>query len=99
VSANNFSSSSDTKLKDNQQVVRTEDAAFILNAVDVKSYNRSDLDGQARVGFIAQEMQSVRDGNWTHIVSSAPDLDDEGVETGTSTLQIDYSRRRALERL
>ena len=90
--ANNFNSSSDTKLKDDQQVAPTADAAAILAAVDVKTYSRSELDGQKRVGFIAQELQEACDGHWIQIVSSSPDVDEEGVETGTSTLQVDYSR-------
>ena len=90
--ANNCNSSRDSKLRDNQQLARTADAAAILAAVDVKTYSRNDLDGQARVGFIAQELQEACDGHWTHIVSSAPDLLDEGVETGTSRLQVDFSR-------
>ena len=90
--ANNFNSSSDTKLKDHQQVAPTADAAAIMAAVDVKTYSRNDLDGQQRVGFIAQDLQEACDGHWTHIVSSSPDVDEEGVETGTSTLQVDYSR-------
>ena len=92
LTANNFNSSSDAKLKDDQQVAPTADAAAILAAVDVKTYSRNDLDGQKRVGFIAQDLQSACDGNWTNIVSSSPDVDEEGVETGTSTLQVDYSR-------
>ena len=60
--------------------------------MDVKTYSRNDLDDQKRVGFIAQELQEACDGHWTHIVSSSPDVDEEGVETGTSTLQVDYSR-------
>ena len=90
--ANNFNSSSDTKLKDDQQVAPAADAAAILAAVDVKTYSRNDLDGQKRVGFIAQELQKACDGHWTHIVSSSPDVNEEGVETGTSTLQVNYSR-------
>ena len=90
--ANNFNSSSDTKLKDDQQVAPTADAAAILAAVDVRTYCRNDLDGQKRVGFIAQDLQEACDGHWTHIVSSGPDTDEEGTETGGSTLQVDYSR-------
>ena len=90
--ANNFNSSSDTKLKDDQQVAPTADAAAILAAVNVKTYSRNDLDGQKRVGFIAQDLQQACDGYWTNIVSSSPDTDEEGVATGTSTLQVDYSR-------
>ena len=89
--ANNFNSSSDTKLKDDQQVAPTADAAAILAAVDVKFYSRNDLDGQKRVGFIAQDLQEACDGHWTHIVSSSPDTDEEGTETGTQTLQVDFS--------
>jgi hypothetical protein len=91
VNANNFSSSSDAKLKDDQQVAPTAAAASILAAVSEKTYSRNDLDGQKRVGFIAQEIQAACSGNWAHIVSSSPDVD-VGAETGTSTLQIDYSR-------
>ena len=90
--ANNFISSSDTKLKDDQQVAPTADASSILAAVDVKTYCRNDLDGQKRVGFIAQDLQAACDGHWTNIVSLSPDTDEEGTETGTSTLQVDYSR-------
>ena len=90
--ANNFNSSSDSKLKDDQQTAPTADAAAILAAVDVKTYSRNDLDGQKRIGFVAQDLRQVCDGHWTHIVSSNPDTDEEGMETGTSTLQVDYSR-------
>ena len=64
------------------------DAAAILAAVGVKTYSRNDLDGQKRVGFIAQELQEACDGHCAHIASSSPDVDQEG----TSTLQVDYSR-------
>ena len=90
--ANNFNSSSDDKLKDDQHVAPAADAAAILAAVDVKTYSRNDLDGQKRVGFIAHDLQKVCSGHWEHIVSSSPDTDEEGVETGTQTLQVDYSR-------
>ena len=71
----------------------TANAAAILAAVDVKTYSRNDLDGQMRVGFVAQELQEACDGHWIHIVSSAaPDVDDKSVKTGTSTLQVDCSR-------
>jgi len=92
MTATSFSSSSDAKLKDDQQVAPTADAAAILAAVDVKTYCRNDLDGQKRVGFIAQDLRQVCDGHWTNIVSSSPDTDEEGTETGTATLQVDYSR-------
>ena len=63
--ANNFNSSSDTRLKDDQQVAAAAaDAAAILDAVDVKTYSRNDLDGQKRVGFIAQEIQAATSGHW-----------------------------------
>ena len=58
----------------------------------MKTYSRNDLDGQKRIGLIAQDLQQACDGHWTHIISSSPDVDEEGVETGTSTLQVDYSR-------
>ena len=40
----------------------------IFDAVEVKTYERNDLGGQPRVGFVAQDLEAVCLGNFAHIV-------------------------------
>ena len=68
-----------------------------MNAVNAKSYTRNDRNNEARVGFIAQDLQEACTGNFAHIVGKATqsDKDSDGndiPETEQELLTLDYSR-------
>ena len=50
---------SDTKLKDNQQIADLDEIQNMFDKVDVKTYERNDLNNEKRVGFIAQNFEAV----------------------------------------
>ncbi len=74
-----FTNNSDGRLKDNQTEASLSEMMAIFDAVDVKTYERNDLAGQPRVGFIAQELEAALTGNFTHIVG-------QGTRRSTSTM-------------
>ena len=66
-----------------------------MNAVNAKSYTRNDRNNEARVGFIAQDLQEACTGNFAHIVGkiqSDKDSDGNDLETEQELLTLDYSR-------
>ena len=63
-----FCSSSDSKLKSNQALASLSDMQGIFDAVNVKTYDRIDLNGQPRCGFIAQDLEVVLPESYKHIV-------------------------------
>lgn len=85
--ASSFPTSSDERLKDNVSIVSPDVCESIFNSIDVKEYNRNDLENEPfRLGFIAQDVESSISGqNWTNIVHEI-NKDDE-IYKG-----IDYSR-------
>ena len=84
---------SDSKLKDNQALASLSELQGIFDAVDVKTYERNDLNGQKRVGFIAQDFEAAVSGHehFKHIVG-------EGTLQRTADSEVeeikslDYSR-------
>jgi hypothetical protein len=80
-----FTTTSDASVKED---VRTEDLSAVFDAVECKSYVRTDKpDWPRRVGFIAQHVQSAcqNAGVPTNFVQDASD-------NGQSLLGLDYSR-------
>ena len=63
-----FTNNSDSRLKDNQATASLSEMLAIFDAVEVKTYERNDLSGQKRVGFIAQELEAALTGSFAHIV-------------------------------
>ena len=82
VCSTSFTNNSDGRLKDNQTPAPLAEMKAIFDAVDVKTYDRNDLGGQPRCGFIAQELQAVCTGNYAHIVG-------EGTKQRISTAAVD----------
>ena len=70
VSASAFNSSSDARLKDNVSDATVAEATNILDSVNVKTYNRNDRNNEARVGFIAQDLQAACTRNYAHCTHS-----------------------------
>jgi hypothetical protein len=86
-----FTNNSDTRLKDNQQSADLDEIQTVFDAVEVKTYERNDLSGQKRVGFIAQEFEAVLPEVFKHIVGDgtlkrSEESDEEVIKT------LDYSR-------
>ncbi len=79
--------SSDSRLKDNQTPAPLAEMVAIFDAVEPKFYDRNDLEGQRRCGFIAQELETVCLGNFAHIVG-------EGTRSSTTTAAIDGEPNR-----
>ena len=67
-----FTNNSDSKLKENQTPASLADLQAIFDAVNVKTYERNDLNMQKRVGFIAQDLESALSGHeyFEHIVGA-----------------------------
>ena len=93
-----FTSTSDSKIKDNVENVTTAEAAAILDQVKVKKYIRNDRNGENRVGFVAQDLRAAcADSHFAHIVDSTTvtQEDSEGNDipgTEEELLTVDYSR-------
>jgi hypothetical protein len=88
-----FTNNSDSKLKDNQQPASLADLQGIFDAVEVKIYERNDLNGQKRVGFIAQDFEAAVSGHehFKHIVGEGTlqrteDSEEESIKS------LDYAR-------
>ena len=65
----------------------------ILDAVEVMTYERNDLGGQKRVGFIAQEFEAVLPESYRHIVGQGTISKGDTEEGEPETIKvIDYSR-------
>ncbi len=100
-----FTNNSDGRLKDNQTTASLTEMMAIFDAVDVKTYERNDLAGQPRVGFIAQELEAALTGNFAHIVgqgtrqttSTQAGAETSEAEEPTETFKtIDYARLTAV---
>ena len=86
---NGTTNSSDSRLKDNQQAMKTQDCYDILNAVQARTYSRIDQNNSPKIGFIAQEMESAVQGksNFESLVGSTePDGDEPSLKT------LDYAK-------
>ena len=96
-----FTNNSDARLKDNQAKASLSEMMAIFDAVEVKTYERNDLSGQKRVGFIAQELEACLTGNFAHIVgqgttqstSAATEPVEGEIPMAEETFKtVDYSR-------
>jgi len=92
VTADSFSTS-DSRLKDNQQEITAQEALSILEAVTPKKYTRNDRDNEPRHGFIAQELEAaVGTGHFACLVGTTERIDDELPSMKT----VDYARLSAI---
>jgi hypothetical protein len=97
VCGTSFTNNSDSKLKDNQQPASLADLQAIFDAVEVKTYERNDLAGQKRVGFVAQEIEAALSGHeyYQHIVGEGTVQRGEDAEVETIKT-VDYARLTAI---
>ncbi len=93
VCSTSFTTHSDSKLKDNQQPGLLDDLQAIVDGVVVKTYERNDLGGQKRVGFVAQDFEAAVSGHehFKHIVGEGTlqrteDSEEESIKS------LDYAR-------
>ena len=91
VCSTSFTNNSDSKLKDNQQIADLDEIQNMFNKIDVKTYERNDLQNQKRVGFIAQDFEAILPEYYKHIVGDGTiqrttESEVEDIKT------IDYSR-------
>ena len=91
VTADSFSTS-DNRLKDNQQEITADEALTLLNSVTPKKYTRNDKDDEARHGFIAQELEAVCTGHFACLVGTTDQIDDDIPPMKT----VDYARLSAI---
>jgi hypothetical protein len=88
-------SASDSRLKDDQQVLPEDACLQVLNKVDAKSYKRNDRGMEPRIGFIAQEMEAAVPAKWSNLVGKAKSTSyDQGSTDELKTL--DYARLTAI---
>jgi hypothetical protein len=85
LSAANYPSSSDARLKDNVLDASTKECERILLAVRPKTYTRNDLNDASRIGYIAQDLDAVLRDGYRSILSKGENADGP-------LLQLDYSR-------
>ena len=84
-----FTNNSDSKLKDKQRTADAGQLQAIFDGVEVKSYERNDLDNQERTGFIAQELEALLPESCRHIVGEGT----METEAGEQTIKtVDYAR-------
>jgi hypothetical protein len=85
ITAAQYFSSSDQRIKNDVQDVSLEACQRIFDAVSPKVYERTDMPGQ-RIGFIAQDVQSSAPPEFANLWGTRPSAD------GQELLTIDYSR-------
>ena len=91
VCSTSFTNNSDSKLKDNHQIANLDEIQNIFDKIDVKTYERNDLQNKKRVGFIAQDFDKVLPEYFKHIVGDGTiqrttESEVEDIKT------LDYSR-------
>ena len=94
VLATAYTSTSDSRIKENQEQVPHADCKRIFDAVEVKTYNRTDLD-QQRVGFIAQDLDAVCTDEFACIVGRLKPTKQDATpqpENDDELLTVDYAR-------
>jgi hypothetical protein len=80
-------STSHARLKEQQETSTAEECASIVDAVEPKRCHRNDTKTR-RVGFVAQELQEVCQGDFAHIVGETPAID----ELSDHWLAVEYRR-------
>jgi hypothetical protein len=85
VSANNYITTSDQRIKENVQNVSLDECLRLIKTVHPKTYNRIDMDGAPRIGYIAQDFDRELKDNYRCIMGSSEDVNGP-------LLALDYSR-------
>jgi hypothetical protein len=85
VTASNFPSSSDARLKTEVEPVSVDECTRLVKAVTPCTYKRIDMEGTARIGYIAQAWDRELTSGYRCILGTSSD------ENGP-LLTIDYSR-------
>jgi hypothetical protein len=85
ITAANYFSSSDRALKTDIQDASLQSCQEVFDAVEVKTYERTDLAPGKRIGFIAQDIQQSLPAEFANLVGTRPSGDGE-------LLTLDYSR-------
>jgi hypothetical protein len=85
ITAANYFSSSDERLKTNVQDASLQSCQQVFDAVQVKTYERTDLAGK-RIGFIAQDIEASSPSEFANLYGTRPS------EDGVPYLTLDYSR-------
>lgn len=88
-------SASDSRLKDNQTLADPSVMQAIFDGVEVRTYQRNDMAGQKRVGFIAQEIEAVLPENYRHIVGQGTifrGTTESGESIEETIKTVDYAR-------
>jgi hypothetical protein len=85
VSARNYITSSDQRLKENVKNISLDECLRLIKTVHPKTYNRIDLDREPRIGYIAQDFDQELTDNYRCIMGASEDAN------GT-LLALDYSR-------
>ena len=94
VLATAFTSTSDSRINENQEQVPHADCKRIFDAVEVKTYNRTDID-QQRVGFIAHDLDAVCTDEFSCIVGRLKPTKQDATpqpENDDELLTVDYAR-------
>ena len=93
--ASGMCSASDSRLKDNQTPADPSVIQAIFDGVEVRTYQRNDMAGQKRVGFIAQEIEAVLPESYRHIVGQGTisrGENEEGEPLEETIKTVDYAR-------
>jgi hypothetical protein len=85
VTASNFPSTSDARLKKDVQDADPSECLRIIQTVRPRTYARIDMNDAPRCGYIAQELSAQLTGNYRCIIGESQD------EQGP-LLSVDYSR-------
>jgi hypothetical protein len=86
ITAAQYFSSSDLRIKNDIQDASLEACQQVFDAVQVKTYERTDLAGK-RIGFIAQDIEASSPEEFANLVGTRPSEDAED-----PFLTLDYSR-------
>jgi hypothetical protein len=89
ITAANYFSSSDRALKTDIQDASLEACQEVFDAVEVKTYERTDLAPGKRIGFIAQDIEQSLPAEFANLVGTRPS--GETADAG-ELLTLDYSR-------
>ena len=91
-----FYNNSDSKLKDNQQTADHAVIQHVFDSIDVKTYERNDLNNEKRIGSIADDFFDALPEEFSTIVSEhtyqKPVEDGEPIPPPETIKQLDYSR-------
>ena len=84
---------SDSRLKDDQQIANLSTMQTIFDSIEAKTYTRNDLGGQKRMGFIAQDIEAAMSGHESYkfIVGEGSFQRNEDSEV-EAIKTVDYSR-------